>query len=237
MSTTSAPASKENPLINLLASVAIPVFVLNKFSSKAPVAALLIALAFPIGYGLWSFYQSKKINFISVLGILNTVSTGGFALMELEGIWFCVKEAAVPLLIGLFVFFTAFGSQPFLQILLMETGALNAHAIDERTQTPELKQQLQRLVKKSTLIFSTTFFFSAIMNFIIAYRTFLKIPLELSAEARTEILNQQIASMTWKGYAMIFVPTSVIFFVILYFFFRGLTKVTGLTFDEIIKLN
>ncbi len=225
----------ENPLANLIANVALPVFILNKLSGKAPVAALLIALAFPLGYGIWSYYQSKKINFISLLGLMHTLFTGGFALLKLEGIWFAVKEAAFPALIGCFVFASSFRLEPFLKMMLFETGALNVQSIADRIQERNTSQQLTQLFQRATFFFSLTFFFSAFLNFILAYRIFTKIPQDISEQAQAEMLNQQIAEMTWQGYLVIFTPSIVFFFLILFFFFRSLTKITGLTFDELLK--
>lgn len=227
--------SRENPLVNLLVNVALPVFILNKFSTAAPIGALLVALALPLGYGLWNFYATRKVNFISVLGLLNTLFTGGFALLQLEGIWFCFKEAGFPLLIGIFVFASAFSTKPFLQMMLLDTGALNSEEIEARISESGKRADMDNLVRRATIWFSGTFLFSATMNFIIAFYTFTKIPAGLSPEAHTIMLNEQIASMTWKGYAMIFVPSIFMFFLILFFFFRSLTKLTGLAFEKLVK--
>lgn len=227
------PKKQENPVINILANVVLPVFILNKLSSKLPMAALLLALAFPLGYGLWTYWQTRKLNFISLLGFLNTSFTGGFALLHLEGLWFAFKEAGFPFLIGCFVLASSFRKEPFLKTMLFETGALNTTAILERMHLSS--EALQRLFQRATLFFSFTFFFSALLNFILAYRIFEKIPANLLETERTTILNEQIARMTWQGYVVIFVPSILFFFLILFFFFRSLSRLTGLSFDELVK--
>ena len=226
---------QENPLINLIANVGLPVFILNKLSTKAPMPALLLALAFPLGYGLWSYWQTKKVNFISLLGLANTLFTGGFALLKLEGIWFVIKEAAFPFLIGCFVLISSFRAQPFLKMMLLETGALNSDEIMSRVQQNQKTLELHKLFQKGTFYFSLTFFFSALLNFLLAYRIFSKIPTDLLEDEKTRILNEQIAEMTWQGYVVIFVPSIVFFFLILFFFFRTLSRLTGLNFDDLIK--
>jgi hypothetical protein len=225
----------ENPVLNLLANVVLPVFILNKLSSQMPVGALLLALSFPLGYGLWSYLKTQKINFISILGLLNTLFTGGFALMKLEGIWFAVKEAGFPFLIGCFVLASSFRKEPFLKMMLLETGALNSDDILKKIQSTHQTEALKKLFQKATFFFSLTFFFSALLNFLLAYRIFTKIPPTLSEEAQSDLLNQQIAEMTWQGYVVIFAPSVIFFFLILFFFFRSLSKMTGLRFDDLIK--
>lgn len=236
MENTSVSAkNRENPLINLLANVVLPVFILNKLSKFNPVLALALALAFPLGYGAWSYIQAKKVNYISLLGLINTLFTGGFALMKLEGIWFAVKEAGFPFIIGCFVLLSSFKENPFLGMMLVDTGALNIEDIRERLTQNNTHAGFLELLKKSTFYFSLTFFFSALLNFILAVTIFKKIPLDLPEASRSEMLNGQIAQMTWMGYAVIFVPSVILFFVIMFFFFRKLTRLTGLAFDKLLK--
>ena len=66
------PAKKQNSLMNLLVNIAMPVIVLMKFSNEealGPVNGLIVALAFPLVYGIYGFFREKKVNFFSVLGI------------------------------------------------------------------------------------------------------------------------------------------------------------------------
>lgn len=227
--------SKENPLISIVANVVLPVFLLNKLSSQNPLIALLVALAFPLGYGIFSFIRDKRVNFISVLGLLNTLFTGGFALLKLEGIWFAVKEAAFPLLIGIFVFFSSFGRSPFLKFILFDSGALKTEHLFKVVEDMQLKDPFVRLVKTFTIYFSFSFFLSAILNFVLAIRIFKPISSELSEAVQNETLNQQIADMTWQGYIVIFIPSIVVLFITFFLFFKKLNKLTGLTFETLMN--
>ena len=88
--------SHDNPIINILFNVAAPVFILNKLSAKlGSKEALLLALAFPLLYGAYDLIKKKKVNYFSLLGLLNVLATGSLAIMGLTGIWFAVKEAGV----------------------------------------------------------------------------------------------------------------------------------------------
>ena len=95
----------ENAFINLLVNIAIPVLILNKLSQKiGPTQALILAVAFPLTYGIYDLIRRKKWNAFSLLGLLNVSITGSLAVFGLGGVWFQIKEAAFPLLIGIFVF-------------------------------------------------------------------------------------------------------------------------------------
>lgn len=228
-------AKKENPLINLLANVVAPVFILNKFSSTHALGALAAALALPICYGAWSLITTKKMNYISLLGLFNTLFTGGFALMKLEGIWFAVKEAAFPFLIGTFVLASSFSEKPFLKMMLIDTGALNMDDIEAQLNLRNAWAHFTAILKKATFFFSLTFFMSAALNFILAFRIFKFIPTDLPDAQRSEILNSQIAEMTWMGYAVIFIPSILLFFLIMYYFFKNISRLTEIPMEKLVK--
>ena len=64
---------------------------------------LLIAISFPIGYGLWDFARRRKWNFLSILGALSALLTGGIGLLPGATVsMFAIKEAALPAILGLF---------------------------------------------------------------------------------------------------------------------------------------
>lgn len=228
-------SKKENPLINIAANVVIPVFVLKKLSTWSPLWALIIALAFPVAYGAWSFVSEKRINPISVLGILNTLFTGGFVLFQLDGIWFAVKEAGFPLLIGIFVMISSFSEKPFIKMILFDSGALNTALIHEKITEFGKQIDLKKLLQKTTFYFSLTFYLSALLNFLLAWRIFTDIPMTLSEAERNIMLNDQVAEMTWMGYVVIFVPSLILFIALMYYFFSRLTKLTGLKLDHLVK--
>ena len=94
-------------ILNLLVNIVIPVFILTKFSSEeslGPLYGLLTAISFPVVYSLYDFVSKKKLNVFSVLGFVSVLLTGGFALFQLDGFWFAVKEAAIPGVFAILIF-------------------------------------------------------------------------------------------------------------------------------------
>ncbi len=49
--------------------------------------ALVVALLFPIIYGGMDLVRNKKFNFISALGFISVLLTGGIGLLELDTRW------------------------------------------------------------------------------------------------------------------------------------------------------
>lgn len=222
----------ENVFLNILFNVILPVFILNKGGKYfSPLVTLMIALALPIGYGIHDLIKSKKINWFSVLGLLNVGISGGLALAGLSGIWFAIKEASFPLILGIFVFFSAFQEKPFIEKVFLNPKAMDTDKILNSLNQDRLSE-FHALLKKATLLFSLSFLISAILNFGLAYKIFVPINPALSADEQSSILNAQIASMTSWSYPVIALPSMVIMILIFWYLAHGLKKLTGLKLEE-----
>ena len=96
----------ENPLVSIAVNIAIPAFILFYLSNDEYLGnklGFIVALAFPLCYGIYDFMQRRKINFIAALGLINVLLTGGIGLLQIDNHWLAVKEATIPALIGLAV--------------------------------------------------------------------------------------------------------------------------------------
>lgn len=238
MNATEVQEKPENPLLNLVFNIVLPVIILNQLSkrmgSSGPLVALIAALILPIGYGAFDYIKRKKRNYISLLGILNVAFTGGFALLKLDGLWFAVKEAFFPLIIGGAVYISNLMDKPLVQILFWNNNVFQIARIEERLRERHNQAKLGQLFKRATFLFSLSFFMSAFLNFVLAARIFTEIDDSLSELARSEILNQQIAQMTWQGYVVIALPMMVFVGLIMWFILRQLKNLSGLSLEEIL---
>ena len=227
--------------ISLFFDIIIPVLILNKlspfFEKDGAFYALLIALFFPLSHGLFDFLKAKKINWLSLLGLFNVLFTGGLALMKLEGFWFAVKEAGFPSLIGIFVFFSCFSKKPLFSFFLNQPGLFNKEQIDQKLEELDNKESYKALIKRCTFFLSGTFFFSAFLNFFLAIRIFKELPGKLSETERAEILNSQIADMTWMGYLVIALPLMLITALIFFYCLKNLSKLTHLSLSEMMNIQ
>jgi hypothetical protein len=225
--------------LNLLLDIVLPVVILNKLSpylgEKGPLYALLLAISLPLGHGLFDFIKEKKINWLSLLGLLNVLLTGGFALLKLEGIWFAIKEASFPALIGIFVFFSTFTRKPLFSFFLNQPGIFSMDLIQQRLDEHNMQSSYEKLIKRCTLFFSCTFFLSALLNFVLAIRIFKAIPHDLTENQKAELLNSQIADMTWMGYVVIALPLMIITTSLFYYCLRSLAKMTNLGLNDLMN--
>ncbi|WP_413291328.1 VC0807 family protein [Bdellovibrio sp. HCB337] len=225
----------ENALLNILFNIVIPILILNKGSKVlGSVWGLVIALAFPLSYGIYDHIKRKKTNAISILGLLNVGITGSLALFKLHGIWFAVKEAAFPLLVGAFVFGSAFTKNPFISTLFLNPQLIDVDRLKGRLFERQTESEFGELLKKSTLWISLSFVFSAICNFVLAVRIFEPINAQLADEAQALILNEQIARMTTWSMAVIVLPSIIFLVGIFLYLTKGMQRLSGLTEDELL---
>ena len=233
--------SKDSPLWSLLFNIVLPVIILNKahsfFPSNGALYSLIAALSFPLIYGLKEYVAVKTINALSVFGLVSVVLTGGLALMQLEGIFFAIKEASIPLLIALFILGSLFYKKPIMHLILEKSSAIKSQMILNCIKEREKESQFNRLMKTGTLWLSGSFLLSAALNFIIAFFVFTDINPEISSDMKSQILNEQIADMTWMGYVMIALPLSIFMAVLIWYMIRHLKKLTGLKLEEMINAD
>lgn len=230
--------AKENGLLNLAFNIIIPVLILNKLSKFiGPLAALVLALAFPLGYGIYDLVKRKKTNAFSVLGLLNVLFTGGLALLGLNGFWFAVKEAAFPSLVGIFVLGSAFTKRPFIETLFLNPSIMKVDLLEQRLQEHGKQKEFHEHMRKATYWLSLSFVFSAVCNFVLARRIFINIDTSLSPEAQSLMLNDQIAEMTTWSMAIIMVPSILFLLGIFWYLMRGIKQYSGLSTEDLLQEN
>lgn len=226
----------ENGLWNILFTIVIPVLILNKASSKiGAFNALLIALAFPLLFGAFDLIKKRKWNWMAILGFVNVTVTGSLAVLGLDGIWFSIKEAFFPAIIGIFIFFSAKSENPFIRTFLLNPQTMNVDMIENKLKELSKESEFLGHLKASTQLLSYSFFLSAVLNFALAERIFLPLEAALDAEAKSQILNQQIAQMHSWSLLVILVPSVVFLMGILWYLLKGIRELTGLKTEEILK--
>lgn len=222
------PAKRENLLVNLIFNIAIPSLILAKASTPellGPVGGLVIALLFPVSYGLWDFAQRRQANFISIIGFASVLLTGGLGLMQVDTFWFAVKEAAVPSIIGLAVWASMFTSRPLVRQFLFNDQAFDTVKIETALDQRDNRNAFNRLLGNSTYWLVASFTLSAVLNFVLA-RWLLKSP------TGSPEFNAELGKMNALSWPVIVVPTMIITLFALWHLVSGIKRLSGLTFEE-----
>jgi len=218
------------PFLSLIFNVLIPVLILTKYSTDTnlrPLYWTLIALAFPCSYGVVELVREKKWNFISIIGVVSVLLTGGLALFKLGGIWFAIKEAAIPLTIGLTILLLQKTRFSISKVFFNNPKIFNVMLINSSLDQNNGHGNYQKLLKKSTLMMASSFLLSAILNFVLAI-------LILKSETGTVEFNQELGRMTALSFPVIMIPCTLVMILTLFYLASGLKKITGLNLEQII---
>lgn len=227
---TTAP-KRENLLLNLAFNIALPALILSRLSKPehlGPLWGLLVALAFPLAYGVWDFQQRRQTNFISVIGFLSVLLTGGLGLLKMDGIWFAVKEAAVPAVIAVAVVLSMRSPRPLVQQLLLNDQVMDLPRIRTALAERSREAEFQQLLRNSTYWLVAAFLLSAVLNFALA-RYLLKSP------SGTPEFNAELARMTVLSWPVIVIPSTGMMMFALWRLIGGIRRLTGLHLDEILR--
>ncbi len=222
------PEHKPRPMVDLLVSIIIPSIILMKLSGDQDLGAtgaLIAALAFPIGWGLYELIKFKKFNFIALLGLISVLLTGGIGLLELDTQWLAIKEAAIPGIIGLAVLISTKTRYPLIKTLLYNPKVMQVEKIEQRLKESNNTQKFEARLLMATYLLGGTFFFSAIMNYILA--TWIVVSPAGSAK-----FNEELGQLTLLSYPMIAIPSMLMMMAIFYYLWRTINGLTGLKLTE-----
>ena len=233
---------KENPLLSLIANIFFPVMILKNgeswlqnynqyFHLEIQAFTFLIALLFPFTYFFFDLYNRKNINFISILGFVNVLLTGGIGIFgEKYGLTrtsFILKEGLMPLIIGSFlIVLSKFKKQTFDKMILNK-ALFDVEKIKE-DQNSENLNKIDTFTTEAGYYFIAGFFISSIIQFILAY-------LIVTDNPGDPGFNEQVSTMTWVSYIAVLGPTIIIVGKGYLNLINGIERLTGLKKEDFLK--
>jgi hypothetical protein len=222
-------AKKPRPFVDLIVSIIIPSVILMKMSGDDKLGAtnaLILALAFPIGYGLYELIVNKKRNVMALLGIVSVLLTGGIGLLKIDAQWLAVKEAAIPLCIGIGVVVANKLGYPLVRKLLFNPNIMNIPRIEQNLAENKNTEEFETRLDRANYLFAGTFLFSAIMNYVLAKAI-------VTSESGSSAFNEELGRMTLLSYPVIAIPSMIMMLGIFWYIWRTVNRLTGLSLEEI----
>jgi hypothetical protein len=222
---------KPNPLLEIAITILVPAVILMRWSGAddlGPLRALFLALAFPVGWGLWDGWRRRRLNWLSVLGVVSTLLTGGIGLLALDAKWLAVKEAAVPGLIGLAVLGSNWTRWPLIRILVFNPDLFDVERVQRALEEKRNTVPFELRLRTGTLLLALTFFFSSVANYLLA-RWVVRSP------AGTEAFNQELGRLTLLSYPVIALPSMLMMIGLLYWLARSAKGLTGLDLGDMLR--
>ena len=226
------PAEKqESLLLNLLCNIILPTLILTKLSNEDYLGiklAIIVALAFPLFYGLHDFITRGKLNFFSGLGVVSVSLTGGISLLEMDAIYIAIKEASIPGVLGVATLLSLKTSQPLIHTLLLNDKVFDVGRINQALDSNDSQSEFDQLLINASWILAGSFFLSSLLNYLLAV-------IILTAEPGTVAFNEQLGKMTALSFPVIALPAMAVMMGNIFYLFRGIKKLTGLELENIVK--
>jgi intracellular septation protein A len=226
-----ASPAKDNPLLEIAITVIVPAIILMQLSSETrlgPVYALLLALAFPLTWGVRDGLRRRKLNWLAVLGVVSTLLTGGIGLLKLDPQWLAVKEAAVPALIGLVVLGSNWTRWPLIRVLVFSPALFDVDKVQRALEEKRTTVPFELRLRTGTVMLAGTFFFSAVANYVLARWV-------VVSPAGTEAFNQELGRLTLLSYPVIAIPSMLMMMGLMLWLARGARQLTGLDLGDMMR--
>ncbi|MEX2382510.1 MAG: VC0807 family protein [Opitutales bacterium] len=221
----------ENIWISIGFNLFLPAIILSRLSDDArlgPANALLVALAFPVAYGVYDFCSRRKFNLFSILGFVSILLTGGLGLLKLDGFWFAVKEAAIPAILGVAILISLKTKYPLVRMLLFNEKIIDVPLVEKELEARNNKGKFDRLLVKATGLLACSFFLSALLNFFLTRRV-------LQSESGSSEFMGELSNLMWLSYPIIVIPCMIVMMIALWKLMSGIKELTGLDMEAIFK--
>jgi len=234
----SSSPQKENTFLNLGFNILLPILILNKGKSwfggylepyfeNVAVGVLHIAVAFPVGYFIYDYVKRSKYNIFSILGLISVLLTGGIGILNIPTEWFAVKEAAIPLALGLAVVVSLKTPYPLVRTLLYNPEIMNVERVQTALREKQAEAEFERLLTTCTWLLAGSFLLSAVLNYILARGI-------VVSPSGTDAFNEEVGRMMGWSWVVIALPSMAIMMVALFKLMGGIKKLTGLELEQVL---
>ena len=216
-------------LANLAFNIIIPTLILTKLSSNdylGPVYSIVVALSFPIIYGLRDYTKSRKANFFSILGIISVVLTGGMSLLQLDPQYIAIKEAAIPAIFGLVTIYSVRTSYPLVKTFLYNDQILQIGKVQSALLAYNNELNFEAKLTNASYMVAGSFFLSSALNYILA-------KVVLVSQPGTVEFTEELGKMTALSFPIIAVPSTLVLMGTLFYLLRHIQKLTHLKLEDI----
>lgn len=225
------PSTPKKPtmLFQLLVNFVIPIFILSKYSSESqlgPTKAMLLALAFPVAYELYSIWKRRKISILSVVAIAGIAITGAISLLGLSEGWLALRRSIPYFAIALALLISMHFKRPLLDLMLAQVVEMSE--IEKYAKAKNESLNVKRLFKQANLLFAVLFIVVGIASYVLTR-------VIINSQTGTESFNSEFARLRVLSLPFITAPILVGSVSIIMFLLSILEKLTGLSTEALMK--
>jgi len=230
MSQAPQKTNSGNLFLELILCVILPTLVLKYLSPEdqlGPVYGLVLGLSLPLGYGVYQFIQEKKFGFIPALGFISILLTSSIGLLELDSKYIAIKEAAIPLIIGIGTIISLKTPYPLVKTFIYNDKILQIDKVDNALAENNSEALFERALKVATYILAGSFLLSATLNYILA-------KIVVTSPSGTPEFNDELGTMNLLSYPVITIPCVIVMIIAMTYLFKKIKTLTGLTLEDIL---
>ena len=136
-------------------------------------------------------------------------------------------EAAIPGLIGIAVLLSTRTCYPLIRTLLYNPAVMDVGKIRQQLENLGNTAAFEGHLLNATYLLGSTFFFSAVMNYILAKWI-------VTSPAGSSAFNEELGRLTLLSYPVIAIPSMLMMLAIFYYLWRTIHGMTGFTLEEIL---
>lgn len=199
-------------------------------SLNKPAIVLIVALAFPISYGIYDFVTRRKYNFFSILGFVSILISGGVGLMKIDKDWIAIKEAAIPALFAVATLVSLRTPFPLIRTFLYNPEIFDVPKIETALSERNSESVFDKLIARCTLYLVGSFVLSAILNYVLARYL-------IRSETGTEQFNQELGKLTLYSWPVITIPSMAVMMYALMQLVNGIERYTGYELEEVLLVG
>ncbi|HAD20883.1 MAG: hypothetical protein CMI28_03640 [Opitutae bacterium] len=237
---------RENMLLNLGFNLLLPIVILRKgdewlgkllanITDSAPESAvvgsiiLLLAISFPVSYGILDLIRRRKWNFFSILGAISALLTGGIGLLPGANVlMFAIKESALPAILGVITIITLKTKKPLVRLFLYNPEIIKVALVDQKLMELGTKKHFDRLLVKCTWLIGLSFAVSAVLNFILSRMIVVTEP-----SIDKIAFNDEVGQMMGWSLPVISIPCMIVSGYAFWLLIKGIKQFTGLSMEEV----
>ena len=220
---------KDNLLVNLFLNILIPVIILTKFSKPeylGPVYGLVVALVFPLGYGVYDLLIRKRKNILSLLGFFSILLTGIIGILKFPPEWIAIKEGLIPFIIGSAILISTRTSFPLVNKLVYSDEIFDVDKIEASMENEDARKNFDKVLFRTSSYLAGLFYLTAILSFFLAR-------ILIHSDPGTQQFNEELGRMTLLSYLIVTLPTLLLMFLIIRYLLNSIKRITHLPAAEI----
>jgi len=153
---------------------------------------------------------------------------GHFGWWQATALWFAIKEAAIPLIIGLSIPLTLRSETPLVKTLLYNDQLMDTTRVAEELRQRNAEASFERLLREASWLLSVSFLLSSALNFFLAIWL-------LKAVPNSPEWNEQLGRMNWLSWPVIVIPSTGMMMWALFRLMNGIQRLTGLPPEHLFR--